>query len=92
MGQAKVPLRDCCLGMFVPDRGVIRVNGVDLSRLSLNEWLALVAYVPQQPHLFMGTIGENIAISRPKASRGEIAAAARAAGIEELISRLPAGV
>lgn len=90
-GAGKSTIARLLLGMFVPDRGVIRINGVDLSRLSLDDWLALVAYVPQQTHVFMGTVAENIAISRPEAPLEEIAAAARAAGIEERISRLPLG-
>jgi ATP-binding cassette subfamily B protein len=48
--------------------------------------------VPQEPFLFAGTIGENIAFARPDASDDEVRAACEAVGITELLDRLPQGI
>jgi ATP-binding cassette subfamily B protein len=48
--------------------------------------------VPQEPFLFAGTIGENIAFARPDASDDEIHQAVRAVGLEEVIERVPNGI
>jgi ATP-binding cassette subfamily B protein len=58
----------------------------DYDLASLRGRIGLVA---QDPFIFNGTFAENIALGRPGASRGEVIAAARAAGLEEFIAALP---
>lgn len=50
---------------------------------------SLTAYVPQHPHLFFGTVAENICLGAPSAGRDEMIAAAKAANAHAFISRLP---
>jgi subfamily B ATP-binding cassette protein MsbA len=50
-----------------------------------------VGVVPQEPALFSGTVGENVAYARPGATRAEVEAAARAAHAHEFVERLPNG-
>jgi ATP-binding cassette subfamily C protein CydD len=50
-----------------------------------------VALVPQSPHLFYGSLLENIRLARPEASRGEVEDAAKLAGAHEFVAPLPGG-
>ncbi len=74
-----------------PSRGVVRMHGTDLRRFGLEALRRAVGIVPQEHHLFAGTVAENIAYGRPGASDEEIRAAARAAHADEFIDRLPGG-
>ncbi len=74
------------------DAGSVRVDGHDVRDLTLASLRARVALVTQEPFLFDDTIGGNIAFGRPGASRADIEAAARAADLEDLITRLPRGL
>jgi subfamily B ATP-binding cassette protein MsbA len=73
------------------NRGHVRLDGQDVRSLRLADLRGAVGIVPQEPALFSGTIGENIAYARPGASAAEIEAAARAAHAQEFIERLPVG-
>jgi subfamily B ATP-binding cassette protein MsbA len=73
------------------DQGRITLDGIDVRSLRLAELRGAIGAVPQEPALFSGTIRENIAYARPKATDGEVQAAARAAHAHEFIERLPQG-
>ncbi len=74
-----------------PTRGRITLSGHDLRRLRLSELRERVGIVPQEPMLFAGTVGENIAYGRPSADAADIERAARAAHAHEFIGSLPNG-
>ena len=57
-----------------------------------NNWLSQVTYLPQNPHLFHGTLAYNIAFYKPDANTEEIAHAAACAGLDELVAKLPKGM
>jgi ABC-type nitrate/sulfonate/bicarbonate transport system ATPase subunit len=61
------------------NRGHVRLDGHDVRSLRLADLRGAIGVVPQEPALFSGTIGENIAYARPGASDAEIEEAARAA-------------
>jgi ATP-binding cassette subfamily C protein CydD len=88
-GAGKSTIADLIMGFIQPEAGVIKINGQDLNRLKTAAWLSHIAYVPQFPHLFYGTITDNILFGSDK--HDEVEAAARAAGAHEFISRLPDG-
>ncbi len=71
--------------------GRIRLDGVDVRELRLADLRGAVGVVPQEPALFSGTVGENIAYGRPGAAQGDIEAAAVAAHAHEFVVRLPHG-
>jgi subfamily B ATP-binding cassette protein MsbA len=71
--------------------GRITLDGRDIRELRLADLRHAIGIVPQEPTLFSGTIGENIAYARPDASPSEIESAARAAHAHEFIERLPEG-
>jgi subfamily B ATP-binding cassette protein MsbA len=73
------------------DRGRITLDGVDIRSVRLAELRGAIGVVPQEPALFSGTIRENIAYARPKATEAEVQAAARAAHAHEFVERLPQG-
>lgn len=88
-GAGKTTLASLLLRFIDPDEGSILANGISLQEVPPDEWRRCVAYVPQFPHLFCGTVEDNIRLGRPDASRAAIEAAARQAGAAEFIARLP---
>jgi subfamily B ATP-binding cassette protein MsbA len=68
---------------YVPTRGTIRVDGVDLSAVRLDSYRTRLGVVLQESFLFDGTIRENVAFSRPDASEEELMRACRIARVDE---------
>ncbi|MFJ2745111.1 thiol reductant ABC exporter subunit CydD [Streptomyces sp. NPDC087440] len=90
-GAGKSTLLALLLGFVEPAEGRVAVGGVDLADLDAEAWRERVAWVPQRPHLFAGTVAENIRLGRPGASPEEVRAAARAAHAEGFVAELPRG-
>ncbi|WP_109211788.1 MULTISPECIES: ABC transporter ATP-binding protein [Microbacterium] len=74
-----------------PDEGAVRIGGIDVREVAEDALMAQIAIVFQSVYLFDGTIEENIRVGRPDADEADVQAAARAAGLDEVIRRLPAG-
>ncbi|WP_405681490.1 thiol reductant ABC exporter subunit CydD [Streptomyces sp. NBC_01238] len=90
-GVGKSTLLDVVLGFTAPDEGRVRVGGVDLATLAPERWRERIAWVPQRPYLFAGTIAENVRLARPDADDGAVAAALRDAGAYDFVAELPDG-
>ncbi|MER8042652.1 thiol reductant ABC exporter subunit CydD [Streptomyces sp. NPDC094032] len=91
-GAGKSTLLDVVLGFVAPEEGgSVRVGGTDLASLDLEEWRSRIAWVPQRPYLFAGTIAENVRLARPDASDEAVRRALRDAGAEEFVAELPEG-
>jgi thiol reductant ABC exporter CydD subunit len=90
-GAGKSTLTSLLLRFIEPDHGVIEVDGLPLTDLQLSAWRASVAWVPQRPHLFHGTLADNIRMARPDASDAAMLEAVSAANAVEFIERLPDG-
>ena len=90
-GAGKSTLVNLLMRFVDPETGKIRANGVEITDLSAKSWRENVALVPQRPHLFYGSVLENIRLARPEASREEVQRAAELAGAAEFIRRLPDG-
>ncbi|WP_434403809.1 thiol reductant ABC exporter subunit CydD [Streptomyces sp. NBC_01353] len=92
-GVGKSTLLDVVLGFVAPEEGgSIRVGGVELGALDVEEWRSRIAWVPQRPHFFAGTIAENIRLARPDASDEAVREALRDAGADVFVAGLPEGV
>lgn len=68
---------------YVPTKGTVRVDGVDLSTVRLDSFRTRLGVVLQESFLFDGTIRENVAFSRPEATEEEIMRACRIARVDE---------
>jgi ATP-binding cassette subfamily C protein CydD/ATP-binding cassette subfamily C protein CydCD len=68
----------------------VTVGGVDLAECGREEWRRRLAWVPQRPTIFRGTVAENIGLGSPDASSERLAAAALLAGADAFVRDLPA--
>jgi ABC-type multidrug transport system fused ATPase/permease subunit len=68
---------------YVPTKGTVRVDGIDLSTVRLDSYRTRLGVVLQESFLFDGTIRENVAFSRPEATEEEILRACRIARVDE---------
>ncbi len=90
-GAGKSTIADLLVRFLDPDAGRILFDGADLRDLKLEDIRREIVLVDQSPHLFHASIAENIAYANPGAARSDIESAARQAGLDELIQRLPEG-
>src|SRR5262249_3974968 len=79
------------LRFYDPQRGAIRLDGVDVKSADPRDVRARIGLVPQDPVIFSTDGWNNIAYGQPEASHDEIRAAARAAHADEFLSTLPQG-
>jgi ATP-binding cassette, subfamily B, bacterial len=91
-GAGKSTLAKLLVRLYDPDAGAIRLDGHDVRELDLGDLRRNVSILFQDAPVLHGSIGENIAFGRPGASRREIEEAARIAGLDELLARLPDGL
>jgi len=91
-GAGKSTVSSLLLRFIDRDGGAISVDGRPLEHITRAAWRASVAWVPQRPHLFDGSISDNIRLARPGATDADVAAAALAANATEFIERLPQGL
>ncbi|MFD4571425.1 thiol reductant ABC exporter subunit CydD [Streptomyces sp. NPDC058417] len=90
-GSGKSTLLNALLGFVRPAEGRITVGGADLTGLDLARWRSRIAWVPQHPHLFAGTIAENVRLARPDADDDAVRRALADAGALEFVDGLPDG-
>ncbi|MDA8182563.1 MULTISPECIES: peptidase domain-containing ABC transporter [Acidithiobacillus] len=90
-GCGKTTLVKLLLGLIAPEEGEIRMGGIDIHKLGLRRYRAMVAAVMQSDQLFAGSIADNIALASHEAHPSEIEQAARMAGIHEQIAAMPMG-
>ncbi|MFV3126354.1 peptidase domain-containing ABC transporter [Niveispirillum sp. KHB5.9] len=90
-GSGKTTITRMLQGLHQDYDGLIKIDGTDLRQMDLLHLRANLGVVLQENFLFTGTIRENIGIVRPDATFDAIIEAARLAGAEEFIERLPSG-
>ncbi|MFI1615672.1 thiol reductant ABC exporter subunit CydD [Streptomyces lydicus] len=91
-GAGKSTLLNVLLGFTAPSEGRALVDGRDIASLSPDSWRQRIAWVPQRPHLFAGTLAENVRLARPDAVDAEVRAALADAGALEFVDALPDGM
>jgi ATP-binding cassette subfamily C protein CydCD len=90
-GAGKSTLLGVLLGFVAPAEGRVLAGGVDLADADLEQWRSRIAWVPQRPHLYAGTIAENVRLARPGADDDAVRRALRDAGALEFVDALPEG-
>ena len=90
-GAGKTTLASLLLRFIEPDTGRILVGDTELAQLEPAAWRTRVAWVPQRPYLFHGTVDDNIRLARPDASDDAVRQAAAEAGATDFISAMPDG-
>lgn len=91
-GSGKTSLLKLVKGLYRPQAGTVRLDGFDIRQLDAIELRRQIAYVPQKPDFFPGTVAENLLIGNPFATMQDIEEALRRADAWEEISALPDGV
>ena len=90
-GGGKSTIVNLAARFYEPNEGQVLINGVDFRERSLQWWQAQFGIVQQVPHLFSGTIMENIRYGRLEADDLDVLDAARQAGAHDFIERLDDG-
>lgn len=91
-GSGKSTALHAILGLVPLSSGRILAASVDLAAVDRDAWRRQVSWVPQRPHLFAGTIGDNLRLGNPDAEDDALADAISTAGLGELLARLPDGI
>ncbi|MEU3947307.1 thiol reductant ABC exporter subunit CydD [Streptomyces sp. NPDC029526] len=90
-GSGKSTLLNVLLGFVRPSGGRVLVGGADLAGLDRADWHSRIAWVPQRPHLFAGTVADNVRLARPDADEDAVRQALRDAGALDFVDALPEG-
>ncbi len=90
-GSGKTTITRLIQGLYTAEQGVVRLDGYDIREIDLAHLRSSIGVVLQENFLFRGTVRQNIAAPNPGASVEEVVEAARLAGADEFIERLPRG-
>jgi ABC-type multidrug transport system fused ATPase/permease subunit len=90
-GAGKSTVASLLLGLATPTAGRITVGGVDLAQCEADAWRRQLAWVPQHPTIFRGTVADNIRLGHGDAGDNEVRAAARLACADDFVRALPDG-
>ncbi|MET9615369.1 thiol reductant ABC exporter subunit CydD [Kitasatospora indigofera] len=96
-GAGKSTLLSVLLGLTTPDAGTVTVTTPDgtahqLADLDPTTWRRQIAWIPQHPHLFAGTIADNVRLTTPAATDEDVRTALAAAHALDFTTRLPQGI
>ncbi len=91
-GAGKSTLAKLVTRFYDPTLGRVLIDGHDLREVTMYSLRSQLGVVPQEPFLFAGTIGDNIAFARPTASDPEIHEEVDRVGLTDVIERMPDGL
>jgi thiol reductant ABC exporter CydD subunit len=90
-GTGKSTVASLLLRFADPLEGRITAGGLDLAECRTDVWRRLLAWVPQHPTVFRGTVADNIRLGAPRASAVKTREAAMLAGADRFVRALPSG-
>ena len=91
-GSGKTTIARLLLRLCDPSAGEIVCGSTELRDIEIERWRAQIAWIPQRPVIFAGSVAENIRLGAPDASEHDVLAAVAAAGATEFIEALPDGL
>jgi len=91
-GAGKSTMAKLVTRFYDPTEGRVTIDGHDLRDVTLRSLRSQLGVVPQEPFLFAGTIGDNIAFARPEATDEEIHEAVDRVGLTDVVARMPHGL
>ena len=87
-GAGKTTIANLVMRFLDPGEGEVRFNGENLSAVAPDGHRERLALVPQDCHIFAGTVGSNLSLARPEASDAQLWEALERAGLAEMVRRL----
>ena len=90
-GSGKSTLGRLCMGLYEPQKGSVKLDGIDLHQLHVADLRSHIGYVSQDNYLFYGSIRDNIAFGAPYVDGPAILSAANLAGVTDFVKGHPAG-
>ncbi|NLC26735.1 MAG: ABC transporter ATP-binding protein [Fastidiosipila sp.] len=91
-GSGKSTLINLILGFYKPQKGSIKIDGLNLDEVNLRKLRTSTGHLSQDPFIFDGTILENITFGNPEASLGDVNEAIDQAILSDFVQSLPKGV
>lgn len=91
-GAGKSTLAKLIARLYDPDEGAVRIDGIDLREVTEESLRSAMGIVPQEGHLFSGTIAENVRFAHPLATDDDVRRALDAVGALEFVDALPEGI
>ena len=91
-GSGKTTIAGLAASFLTPDQGIVRIDGVDLSTVTLDSYRSRLGVVLQDNFLYEGTIRENILFGNPSATEAQLLDAVEAAHVGEFTKRFDSGL
>ena len=91
-GGGKTTLANIIARFFDPDRGCVKIGGIDVKNIKKEELMDAVSFVFQNSRLIKGTIFDNVRLGKPDATRDEVMNAIVNAQCKDIIDKLPNGI
>lgn len=92
IGSGKSTIARLLLGLYQAQSGNILLDGIDSRQIDPAEKRRCIGYMPQDLHLFFGTVKDNIRFAAPQIDDAALLRAAQIAGVEDMLKRHPAGL
>ena len=91
-GSGKSTIARLILGLYEPQEGRVRIDGLDLNQMDVAELRQQTCYFPQNLHLFRGSLRDNLLMANPSASDADLIQAVEVSGAYRLVRRHPLGL
>jgi len=91
IGSGKSTIEKLILGLYSPTKGSILIDDIDISQIDPADLRSHISYVPQDIHLFNGSVKTNIKAKFPHATDDAMLKAARLSGVDEFVKEHPHG-
>jgi len=91
IGSGKSTIEKLLMGLYKPDEGAVRIDGIDLNQIDPVDLRRSIGYVPQELMLFDGTVRDNIIMGSPEVDDLSLIKAAAVSGVDQFVNKHPQG-